>query len=521
MGEFIEKLRRQVMDFVAGLSTRMKILIAAGGAALIIMIAVLVFMFTRVEYVLLAQDVTLEQAASITAKLDELGVRWKDERDTSQILVDKNELSKARMALAVDGLMSEKNFNWTDVFANSSLTMTSEEKNKMYLIAQASTLSSSLESINGIENAIVNLYIPNDSNYLITDGVESKASVILKLQDGTTLSEKQVNGIVMVLVNSVKGLVPERVSIVDNNGNELNKSGQNTEDFAMETQFDMKTAVEDRLNTRLHEMLATLYGKDNVQVMTAVKLDFDSVTTVSKVFSAPVEGETNGMLRSVTEISEEVVNGTSASGAPGTDTNTETTNYNESVTNTTNNIKNSSQTLNYELNEINTQMTKAKGQIADVTVGIIINTDALVDNTLSEQHRTELTTLVNSALGLDTKKVSVSAMKFADPNADMAVVSNLDQTSQGVPLWAIGAGVAAVAVAGGAFYVISGNRRKAAQAAADEAARAAALAQEQKELEEIQLELEDKSSPKYQIEKFIESNPEAVAQLLRNWLNEE
>lgn len=521
MGEFIEKLRRQVMDFVAGLSTRMKILIAAGGAALIIMIAVLVFMFTRVEYVLLAQDVTLEQAASITAKLDELGVRWKDERDTSQILVDKNELSKARMALAVDGLMSEKNFNWTDVFANSSLTMTSEEKNKMYLIAQASTLSSSLESINGIENAIVNLYIPNDSNYLITDGVESKASVILKLQDGTTLSEKQVNGIVMVLVNSVKGLVPERVSIVDNNGNELNKSGQNTEDFAMETQFDMKTAVEDRLNTRLHEMLATLYGKDNVQVMTAVKLDFDSVTTVSKVFSAPVEGETNGMLRSVTEISEEVVNGTSASGAPGTDTNTETTNYNESVTNTTNNIKNSSQTLNYELNEINTQMTKAKGQIADVTVGIIINTDALVDNTLSEQHRTELTTLVNSALGLDTKKVSVSAMKFADPNADMAVVSNLDQTGQGVPLWAIGAGVAAVAVAGGAFYVISGNRRKAAQAAADEAARAAALAQEQKELEEIQLELEDKSSPKYQIEKFIESNPEAVAQLLRNWLNEE
>lgn len=521
MGEFIERLRRQATDFIAGLSNRMKIVLVAGSAALVITIAVLVFMFTRVEYVPLAQNVTLEQAASITAKLDELGVRWKDEKETSQIMVEKNSLSKARMALAVDGLMSEKNFNWTDVFATSSLTMTSDEKNKMYLIAQASSLSTSLESINGIENAIVNLYIPNDSNYLITEGVESKASVILKLEDGKTLTEKQVNGIVMVLVNSVKGLVPERVSIVDSNGNELNKSGQNTEDFAMETQFDMQSAVEDRLNIRLHEMLSTLYGKNNVKVMTAVKLDFDSITTVSKAFAAPVEGETAGMLRSVTEITEDVVNGSVASGAPGTDTNTDATNYSESVTDTTNNIKNSSKTLNYELNEINTQVTKAKGQIADVTVGIIVNTEALVDNVLTEQHKTELTALVNSSLGLDTKNVSVTAMKFADPNADMAVVSNLDQVSSGFPVWIFAVVAVVLAIIAAAVVLMRKNRMKAAQAAADEAARAAALAQEQKQLEEIQLELEDKSSPKYQIEKFIETNPEAVAHLLRNWLNEE
>lgn len=521
MGEFIEKLRRQAMDFMAGLSTRTKIIVASGSAALVILIAVLVFMFTRIEYVPLAQDVSLEQAASITTKLDELSIRWLDEKDTSQILVEKKSLSKARMALAVDGLMSEKNFNWTDVFATSSLTMTSEEKNKMYLIAQASTLSASLESINGIENAIVNLYIPNDSNYLIKDGVESKASVILKLEDDKTLTEKQINGIVMVLVNSVKGLVPERVSIVDSNGNELNKSGQNTEDFAMETQFDMKSGVEDRLNIRLHEMLATLYGKKNVKVMTSVKLDFDTVTTMSKVFAPPIEGEANGMYRSVTEITEDVVNGTTANGAPGTDTNTDPTNTSESVANATNSIKNSTKTLNYELNEINTQVTKAKGQIADVTVGIIVNTDSLVDNILTEQHKTELTALVNSALGLDTKKVSVTAMKFADPNADMAVVSNLDKTASGLPIWVFAVVALALALIGAGVFVMNKNRKKAEQAAANEAARAAAFAKEQKELEEIQFELEDKSSPKYQIEKFIESNPEAVAQLLRTWINED
>lgn len=521
MGDLLERLRRQATDFIAGLSVRTRWMIGLGSAAVVILLAVLVFMFTRVEYAVLAQGVTLEQASEITTKLDELGVKWKDDKNTSEILVDQTQLSKARMALAVDGLMSEKNFSWTDVFATNSLTMTSEEKSKMYLVAQASTLSKSLESINGIEKAIVNLYIPNDSNYLITDGVESKASVILKLEDGTKLTEKQVNGIVMVLVNSVKGLDTERVSIVDQDGNELNKSGGDLESFAVASQLDMKAAAEERLNNSLQELLATLYGKKNIKVMTSVKLDFDTVNTVSKAFATPVEGDTNGLVRSITELAEDVVNGTSASGAPGTDSNNNTTNYAESVQNTANTMKNSSRTLNYELNEINTQVTKAKGTITDITVGIIINTDALVDNVLTDQHKTELISLVNSAAGLSTKGVNVTAAKFADPNADMAAISSQDPAGGGIPVWVFAAIGAAVLAIGAGVFIVNNNRKKAALAEAEEAARAAALASEQKHLEEIQLELEDKSSPKYQIEKFIDTNPEAVAQLLRNWLNEE
>ena len=42
---------------------------------------------------------------------------------------------------------------------------------------------------------------------------------------------------------------------------------------------------------------------------------------------------------------------------------------------------------------------------------------------------------------------------------------------------------------------------------------------ENQQLEEI--EFNDKSSAREQIEKFVDENPEAVASLLRNWLNEE
>ncbi len=35
------------------------------------------------------------------------------------------------------------------------------------------------------------------------------------------------------------------------------------------------------------------------------------------------------------------------------------------------------------------------------------------------------------------------------------------------------------------------------------------------------IEFSDKSAARVQIEKFVDENPEAVAQLLRNWLNED
>ena len=46
-----------------------------------------------------------------------------------------------------------------------------------------------------------------------------------------------------------------------------------------------------------------------------------------------------------------------------------------------------------------------------------------------------------------------------------------------------------------------------------------ATTQEESRLDEI--ELDDKSETRILIEKFVDENPEAVASLLRNWINEE
>lgn len=514
MGEFLAKIRTQLNDFFSSLDKKKKTIMFGGLGLLVIVIAIVILLLTRVTYVPLAENITPEEAATITASLDESGIKWKDENATT-ILVDKSQLSKAKMSLAVQGVLNKKDFSWTDAFASNSLTMTSEEKGKMFLIAKATALEEAIEFLDGIDKAVVELYIPNDSAYLITDDSVSKASVILKLKNGYTLSQSQVDGIVMILVNSVKGLTKNNVSIIDNTGVELNKSGAYDDEYVATSQYDLTKSVEMRLQDRLTEFLSSLYGKNNVKVMATVTLDFDSKDTVSKVFSPPIEGETTGMLRSMSQITEDVKNGTSANGAPGTDTNTDTTNY-ASVSDSSSNYTKASKTLNYELNEISTQISKAKGQIKDISIGILINTDALVDNKLTEEHKKEVLSLVSAAAGLDTKVVEVQARKFADLNAGYDLISSMQTTTNGVPIWLFALIVSVLIIGGIVVFVLLKKKNKEKEAQLQKE-----MEEQIQELEEIPSEYEDKSSPKYQIEKFIDSNPEAVAQLLRAWINEE
>lgn len=514
MGELFNRLREQLNNFYSNLSKKKKVLIGVGILLFLIIIASIVAVASRVEYLPLATGLTYEEAGTITTSLSELGIDWKTEGDSSVVLVPKDDLSNAKMQLSVTGSLNKKDFTWTDAFGKSSMTMTNEERNAMYMLAKANTLKEAIMSLDGIQDATVVLYIPETSPYLINDESESKASVVLTLANGVSLSQSQVNGIENILVTSVKGLTGEHVTITDNKGIQLNNSKKDDEIFDANSQYELKSKIEEKLNDKLNEFLSNIYGKNNVKVTTNVKLNFDKQDTNMVQFSPPVEGETTGLVRSINEISENIVNDGNG-GVPGTDSNSDITNYVE-VGADGSGYKKASRTLNYELNQINTAMSKARGQIEDISIAIILNKEKLVDNELTEEHKLELKNLVSASAGLETKVVEVTAMNFVDPMEEFNVIASGMEASSGIPYMYIIIAVIVVLIGVAVFLVLVKKRRQRAQ----EEAKNLEI-QEKKELDEIQSDYEDKSSPKYQIEKFIESNPEAVAALLRTWINED
>jgi flagellar M-ring protein FliF len=331
------------------------------------------------------------------------------------------------------------------------------------------------------------------------------------------LSKEQVNGVVMLVSNAVKGLEPENISVVDNLGRLLNK--KNNEGFDAITQMGLRQQVQNDLKESIEEFLSTVYGVGNVAVMVNVKLDFDSEVTEIQEFTPPIEGETNGIIRSMSELKEQVING-QAGGAPGTDANSEDITQYVEGSNEASKYDKANKTINYEINELKKKIVKAEGQIKDITVAVLVNKGTLVNQELTEEDKQEIVNVVSASAGLDTRMVEVMARDFDNTLSKQFADANAQKGNTGllgnIPLWSIG--ILLAFILGGAGYAVYRVRQR--KNDVNDLLQKQPMTVEEA-IDEIDLEGNEKSGFKKEIDKFVDKKPEAVAQLLKTWLNED
>jgi len=495
----------------------MRIWLAVGGLFVVIVVGIILFL-SRPQYVALQTGLEYDEMSAITTALTAQGITYKEEPEV--IYVDMDDLVKAKMVMATDTTISIPDYGWANVFADTSLTMTTEVREAQFNLATANTLAQGLESLQGVNKAQVILQILPESNFALSKPTESRASVILELASGFSFSQQQVTGIENLILTSVENLKKENITITDQTGLPLNGLSVETEAFLASTNYDQKLKVEATLDSKMTELLGVAFGMNNVKVISNATLNFDDNTTESTTYAPPVEGEVTGMIRSIQEIQETVNSGDTAEGVPGTDTNGETTDY-PTGTNSSSSASNTSKLVNYEMNTIHNVVTAAKGTITDMSFAVMLNTTALPDETLSDELRQEIVNLITNAAGVETRSVQVTTLPFTDNlYGGELYTSDEELISPGIPLWLVGLIVGVIALVVVVIFVL--NRRRTTKDQEAEIARIQAEeeAKRQEELEEIRTDVEDKSSPKYQIEKFIDAKPESVAALLRSWMSE-
>lgn len=512
MADLFTRIRTLVLDWFNTTEPKKRNLILIGAGSGVLILTVLLIVFTRPQYQILYRGLEPQEANEIVTKLEELSIAYQVQDNASTILVEERFLDKARMELSVAGLISDVGFSYEDVLNRLTFTQTTEEKNRMFLLAQQTEIAQALRNLDSVEDARVILNVKASSSFLNLEEDISSASVMLRLKPNRTLNDQQIMGVVNLITTAVKGLTPEKITIIDQTGQQLNSNPDASNIGSSSTQDELKVTVENRLDKNIGDFLAQIYGPDNVQVKSSVKLDFDRQVTNVVQFTTPIEGAQDGLVRSMNTLKENVVNNTSG-GAAGTDTNTaEIPNFPTSTSGQSDYSK-SQEILNYELNELQQTITKAEGQITDISVSVIINTKALVDETLTEEHKTEVVNLVSAAAGFEnTKNVVVVAREFYV--APEVPLGEAPATLFNIPIWVYFVVLAMVAVTAGVVFFMIRRKAQSLKVAQE-------IIEEQEELEEINTDFQDKSSPKYQIEKFIESSPEAVAQLLRSWLNDD
>ncbi len=514
MLEAFQKIRNQTNEYFQKLEKKQKIRIGVGTAIALGVLTGLILFFLRTDYVPLYSNLEASQSGEIMETLRANNIDAEFGRTSSEILVAEEDLHDAEVTIATQGLPKTTSA-YDELFGNSFM-MTSEDRKKQYQISLQNHLAQTISRLEGIQGADVNISLPERSGYVFADSEQNAKATVSLHSLNRSLDQQSVDGIAVLVSNAVEGLEPDNVSIHGPDGSVLNTSNQEEGQYSMGDQQELQRMVQEDLEKSIQEFLGTVYGPENLSIITSVQLNFDSRIREEVRFEPPIEGETEGIPRSLEEFEQSSFD-EMVGGVPGTDENIDTPQYVEGEEGNSR-YEEASRTINYEINEINERIVGAQGQVEDISVAVYVNSGALAEGELSEEERIELQGLISAAAGIQTEVVEVAVRDFIGGEG---VIS---EPSAEVPWWqnpSILLGFAGLLILGIVIGILLMRKRKKDQQEIEEnLAKQDQSYQKESTMSDIDLDMQG-SEVKQKIEKLVDKKPDAVAQLLRNWISEE
>ncbi|MCH3959218.1 MAG: flagellar M-ring protein FliF [Selenomonas sp.] len=528
MGDWKERYKNLYNRF----SKRQRyIMLGAALAILIAIIGVSAWYGNKPDMVPLFTNMETKDAGEVAAKLKESKVAYEvqEGKQGTTILVPSKNVHEVRLDLSAQGLpRGNKGF---EIFDDSKLGVTEFQNKVNYLQALQGELTRTIEQIESVEKARVHIVLPEDSLYKKNEK-PATASIMLRLKPNAELTKKEIKGIVNLAANSVKGLKPENITLVDDTGKILNDPDENDENSVgakTMTQLDMTKKVQDNIQKNLQTMLDQSLGEGRAFARVNVELDFDDRTTDKQTVTPVVDD--SGIIRSQQDTNE-TYTGTSTQpgGAAGVQSNVP--GYVAQNGNSNADYAKKESTKNYEINEEKSKVVAAPGSIRRLNVAVLVNDD------VNSTQQDSIMRTVSSAAGINQDRgdtVSVEPLPFSTELRDRRAAE--DQAAKDkenrIFYMEVAAALLVLALIIGAI-MMRRRKKQQEQAALEEQQR---LEEEERqrqaaeraervgagEVDEDQLTEEEQQrlTEKQTLMKLIDEKPAEVAMLIKTWLAED
>lgn len=221
-----------------------------------------------------------DEKAAVVEALNTAGVANSLDSATGAITVSEDDYHRARMMLAAQGL-PRGGEQGSEVISNMPLGASRAVETERIRAARELDLARTIEGIDVVQSARIHLAVEQPSVF-VREQRQPGASVMLTLAPGRTLSDAQVQAIVHLVGSSVPGLSPDDVSVVDQNGRLLSRTGG--EGAVAERQLGVQTAIEDRYRQAIVTMLTPIVGADNFTTEVHAEMDFSEVQSTREGF---------------------------------------------------------------------------------------------------------------------------------------------------------------------------------------------------------------------------------------------
>ena len=280
----------QVLKVLNKLNKKQRIIILS---TIIILISFLTYLILfRVEthneyenYDVLFSNLSPEDSAAILQKLQQEKISYKIPEDNI-ILVPKDKVYEQRINMSSLGLPRSSHNVGFDILLENNVGDTPFTQKTKTLVVKQNDLAKTIESLNPIEKATVNISMPEESLF-VQGGRPSTASVKIVVRDNMFLTPEQVIGIKHLVAAAVERLVPEAVKIINQDGellgedNEAAQQGARVRQATFQRKYQQN--AENAMEAKIIKFLQPSVG-DGVQAQVTMDFDFSVRKTTAETF---------------------------------------------------------------------------------------------------------------------------------------------------------------------------------------------------------------------------------------------
>lgn len=529
MVERLKELGKKILEWWTKFDVKKRAAIISAVAVVVITFVILGFVLNRTTMVDLMVCESTSEAAEIKELLDSAGIENKVSDDGLRIQVDEDSISSANLELGANGYPTA-DYDLDTVFSGG-FSSTESDKQKKWNAYLESKMASDLASMDVIEEAKVSLSVPENNGTIYSQDKEASVSVSLKLKND--IDESVAMGLAKFIATAVGNKTTSNITIMDYSANLLfSGEEEDSTGISAATMMTQLSKSTEQMKKAVKEIFLA-EGYDLVTVAPQLKLDTSKVSETSTEYSAP-DGRDEGMLSSKEWYIANSTNGTD--GTPGTDSNDDATYMVETGGESTSEVEEGNE--QYLPNKKETVTERSAGTIVpeESSISVVLTNyvyydedeleaqgalDGITFDEFVAQNRgrnqleitDDMLNLVAGATGISTDRITITAYEepFFQPSTEAGIPWSMILTII----------VLVLIVLLLAFVVFRSTRPVVVEEFEPETSVEDLIASTAANETLDDIEFEEKSEARKLIDKFVEENPEAVAQLLRNWLNEE
>lgn len=539
MQEKLQSWYSKVIEKWNNLERKQQMRIIGAAVAVVLALGVTVWFAVRPNLVPAYENVDAVFAGEAQGLLDTAGI-YNEYRNRS-ILVNKADQDKAIGIIASQPIKGLEKYSYADVIANTGMGTTQTMQKESLNLALTGRIESILEQFEGVKTAHVSLVTPDDSNFFLVP--DQKATASVQIETTKQLTHDNGEAMARIVANGVNKLELEDVTIVDQNFNII-YSGESVAQGGLTQKSEFELQFQSIKEAKLKDALKPLFA--DIRTVPNFVFNWDQINQKSINYQSPLGTDiATGLIDRETKENQ---TGTSAAAEaePGVGTN----NLQTPTYPTGNEAGDSVSIKNYDANYlhdiIETEKIGNSGNFlkADSSMGVMAYNYKTYDESALQQYLTQ-----NNLPEETTWKEFKESVQNAKLTVDEDVLNNLKNgigidnltiVAYEIPLFVdtpitpIDIRLIFILVLLFLFillliYMLVKSTQldditviEPELSVEDLIVSTQIDEEKQSRIEMLKnIELGEDSEVKRQIEKFVTEKPEAVAGLLRNWLNDE